>query len=130
MRPIIVFYDGWCSLCRSSVKNFKRLDWFQKIEFLSFRDDHIIQEYKLDPEMLELRIQSLRRRDHKMEEGIDCINRICKNTPLLWWMVPVLCVSSFLGIGQVVYDFIAKRRNIFPTGGCDEEAGCQIPVKK
>ncbi|MEW9502417.1 DCC1-like thiol-disulfide oxidoreductase family protein [Jeotgalibacillus marinus] len=129
LRPIVVLYDGWCPFCMKSIKRFQRLDWFNRMEFLSFRDKKVLEHYQLDIELLEKRMHSLQRSTQKIEDGIDSINRICKNTPLLWVVVPCLSISSTLGVGAKVYDWIASRRTIFPTGGCDESS-CEIPVKK
>lgn len=128
LKRIIVFYDGWCSFCLKSIKNFKRFDWLNRIEFISFRDQKVIEKYKLDEKMLEKRIHSLLQSNskYKMENGIHSINRICKNSPALWIFVPFLSFATLIGLGQLIYDWIANRRTIFPTGQC-EGGSCQIP---
>lgn len=130
LRPIIVFYDGWCGFCINSIGKFKRLDTFRRIEFLSFRDEAVIRQYRLDPLSVEKRMHSMRTADSRMERGIHSINRICKNIPILWAAVPFISLIASIGMGQPLYDFIASRRTIFPTGGCDTENGCQIPQQK
>lgn len=129
IRPIVVLYDGWCPFCTKSIKKFQQLDWFNRLEFLSFRDEKVVGFYALDREAVEQRIHSYQRSTGKMEDGIYSINRMCKNIPLLWVSVPFLSLSSRVGLGQKVYDWIASRRTIFPTGGCDEDR-CKIPIKK
>ncbi len=42
---------------------------------------------------------------------------------------PLLSLSSKIGMGQKVYDWIANGRTIFPTGSCNEKT-CEIPIKK
>ncbi|MGE7921229.1 thiol-disulfide oxidoreductase DCC family protein [Viridibacillus sp. NPDC093762] len=128
MKRIIVFYDGWCSICLKSIKSFKRFDWLNRIEFISFRNKKVIKKYNLDEKMLEKRIHSLKQSNskYKMENGIHSINRICKNSPALWIFVPFLSFAALIGLGQLIYDWIASRRTIFPTGQC-EDGSCQIP---
>jgi predicted DCC family thiol-disulfide oxidoreductase YuxK len=130
LRPIIVFYDGWCPFCIKSINNFQKLDLFNRIEFISFRDDSVIKEFNLDIQMLENRMHSLIKQKSKMEDGIHSINRICKNIPLLWLLVPFISCAARVGLGQKVYDYIASRRTLFPTGGCDAETGCDLPQNK
>ncbi|MFD2639142.1 thiol-disulfide oxidoreductase DCC family protein [Piscibacillus salipiscarius] len=128
VRQIVVLYDGWCPFCKESIKRFKRLDWFKRIEFLSFRDSEYVDIFNLDIQKLENRIHSIKSHSHEIEDGIYCINRICKNTPLLWLMVPFLTLASFIGLGQKTYDWIARRRTIIPTGQCDSST-CEMPLE-
>ncbi|MEC1177353.1 DCC1-like thiol-disulfide oxidoreductase family protein [Metasolibacillus meyeri] len=128
VASIIVLYDGWCPFCIKSIKKFQRFDWFNRIEFLSFREPAAVANYNIRMANLENRMHSVKRVDGKIEDGIYSINRICKNIPLLWIFVPFISVAIFLGIGQRVYDFIATRRTIFPTGSCDEQS-CVMPLK-
>lgn len=129
MRKIIVLYDGWCAFCMQSIHGFRKLDLLKRIEFLSFRDENIVRKYQLDITTLEKRIHSIKKSNGVVEDGIDSINRICKNTPLLWIVVPILSVFSAVGLGQKIYDWIASKRTIFPTGGCDNDS-CELPISK
>lgn len=125
---IFVFYDGWCPFCRQSIKKFQSMDWFNRIEFKSFRNSNVVQEFHLDTDKLKKRMLTIKISNHKKEEGIDSINRICKNIPILWLLVPFLSISSKIGLGQKVYDWISRRRTIIPTGGCNENS-CEIPYE-
>lgn len=129
MRQIVVLYDGWCAFCIQSIKSFQRLDFLKRIEFQSFRDENIVRKYKIDINALENRIHSIKKSNGVVEDGIDSINRICKNTPLLWIVVPILSIFSAIGLGQKIYDWIASKRTIFPTGGCDSDS-CELPISK
>ncbi|WP_432357038.1 thiol-disulfide oxidoreductase DCC family protein [Sporosarcina sp. UB5] len=127
MKPIVVFYDGWCSFCRRSINSLSKLDYFSRIQFMSFRESEIIDQYQLDINKLEKRMGSIKMSNNKLEEGIYSINRICKNIPLLWIFVPLISFASFIGLGHKAYDWIANRRIIMPTGGCNG-GSCQVPV--
>lgn len=127
LKRIIVFYDGWCTICLKSVRSFKRFDLLNRIDFISFRDSKVIEYYNLNEKMLEKRIHSIKQCNskYKMENGIYSINRICKNSPVLWIFVPFLSFATFIGLGQLIYDWIARRRTIFPTSQC-EKGSCHI----
>ena len=118
---ILVFYDGWCPFCRKSVRRFQSFDWFNRIDFKSFRHPDVAQEFNLDTDQLEKRMLTIKISNRKQEEGIDSINRICKNIPIFWIVVPLLTCFSKIGLGQRVYDWISNRRTILPTGSCNED---------
>ncbi|HZK61691.1 MAG TPA: DCC1-like thiol-disulfide oxidoreductase family protein, partial [Anaerovoracaceae bacterium] len=50
-------------------------------------------------------------------EGIDALIRISSVIPLFWLFVPILWLSGKIGIGNRLYDWIAKHRLIFPIPG-------------
>lgn len=128
IKPIVVLYDGWCPFCIQSITKFKKLDWLDRIDFVSFRNDHIAANYNLEISQLEKRMHSIVININKVESGIYSINRICKNLPLLWILVPLLKISTSIGLGQKLYDWIANRRTIFPTGACNDQT-CEIPTR-
>ncbi|WP_121606025.1 DCC1-like thiol-disulfide oxidoreductase family protein [Virgibacillus sp. Bac332] len=129
IKTVIVLYDGWCPFCIKSINKFRKLDWLKRIEFQSFRESSTSLPLGVDISMLERRMYSIILPTNKLENGINSINRICKNIPFLWFFVPLLSLSSKIGMGQKVYDWIANRRTIFPTGSCNEKT-CEIPIKK
>ncbi|SFX35778.1 Predicted thiol-disulfide oxidoreductase YuxK, DCC family [Thermoactinomyces sp. DSM 45891] len=131
IRTVLVFYDGWCPFCISSIERFKKWDALGRLEFVSFRDGTVTQDYGLDIKKLEVRIHSLDIRYDKLEDGIDTMIKISRNIPLLWVFVPFLCLSVKIGLGQKIYDWIASRRTIIPAGNCNDK-GCLLPtvVKK
>ncbi|ASV67468.1 thiol-disulfide oxidoreductase DCC family protein [Cytobacillus kochii] len=124
MRVIVVLYDSWCPFCKRSIKKFRKFDCLNRVEFLSFREEKYVDEYNLDIEQLKKRMHSIILENNKVEVGIDAINRICKNSPLLWPLVPILTISSYCGIGHKIYDWISSKRLIFPTG-CNGDA-CKL----
>ncbi|MFC4077621.1 DCC1-like thiol-disulfide oxidoreductase family protein [Salinithrix halophila] len=120
---ITVYYDGWCPFCTQSVTTARRLDWFDMIRFVSFREPGVTEQYGLDPERLKKRLHSTNDGRH-FREGIDGIIQMVQRLPLMWPILPVLLLSRWLGLGQRVYDWIASRRTIIPAGGCDDH--CSI----
>ncbi|SDY46153.1 DCC1-like thiol-disulfide oxidoreductase family protein [Thermoactinomyces sp. DSM 45892] len=130
-KTVLVFYDGWCPFCISSIERFKKWDTLKRLEFVSFRDGTVTQDYGLDITKLEVRIHSLDVCYDRLEDGIDTIIKISRNIPLLWVLVPFLYLSVKLGFGNKVYDWIASRRTIIPAGNCNDKE-CLLPtvVKK
>lgn len=125
---VTVFYDGWCPFCTQSVNTARRLDWLRLLKFVSFREPGVPERFGLDPDRLEQRLHSTG--DGKtFHEGIDGILQMVTRLPLLWPAVPFLFLSRWLGFGQRVYDWIAARRTILPTGGCDEHCSIEDPKK-
>lgn len=54
----IALYDGTCSLCKETKKIFKKLDWLNKVEWIS------LQEYEKIPNSLSFSKIDLRRELH------------------------------------------------------------------
>ncbi|HET7580726.1 MAG TPA: DUF393 domain-containing protein [Bacillales bacterium] len=124
-KSLLVFYDGYCPLCRGSKRAIEKADWLHQIAFLSFREPGIIEYYGLRDKQPEERICSIHLHDHQVYEGIHTIFQISLHVPLYWIFVPFLYLSIKAGLGQRAYDFIAQRRKIIPVGQCSEE-GCPI----
>lgn len=124
-KELLVFYDGYCPLCRGSKTAIQKTDWLHKVCFLSFREPNMIENYGLTHQNPEERICSIRLKDGKKFEGIDTILQIAVRVPLYWIFVPFLYSAITLGFGQKVYDYIATRRKVIPVGQCDEN-GCPV----
>ncbi|GAA5347145.1 putative DCC family thiol-disulfide oxidoreductase YuxK [Planifilum fimeticola] len=128
-RQMIVFYDGWCPLCRASVASSKKLDWFSLIRFVSFREPGVIQQYGLDADKAERRMHSTAD-GRRFAEGIDAVIQMATRLLPLWPAVPLLLLARWIGIGQRAYDFIASRRTILLTGGCGKHCSLEEGKKE
>jgi len=115
MQRVLVFYDGHCQLCIRSVEALQRLDFFSLLEFVSFRDPQVIVTHGLDARQLERRMHTKTLRTNDIQEGIDSVIQIAIRLIPLWPIVPVLVVARLLGLGQRIYDFIARHRMILPS---------------
>lgn len=120
-KKLIVFYDGWCYLCINTMRNIKRIDHLNLIQFESFRDMHVVKKHNLNIERAAKRMLSKKIKGHKLYEGFDSFLLIGLRVPVLWITLPFLLIAKVLGFGQIVYDFIAKRRGISVTGNCDND---------
>lgn len=110
-----LFYDGWCPLCRESVATLHRLDLLGLLAPLSFREPGIVARFGLDAARAEARIQAQTARG-TTAEGIGAVTLVATRLPLLWPLVPALWLAERIGFGQPIYDWIAARRTIIPTG--------------
>lgn len=63
-------------------------------------------------------MHSLKVKNSKIQNGVDSFTELTKRIIPLWFLTPILYLSKWLGIGNVIYDFIAKRRNLVPVNKC------------
>ncbi|MFC7745636.1 thiol-disulfide oxidoreductase DCC family protein [Lentibacillus kimchii] len=114
---MIIYYDSYCKLCSHSSVIWKKMDRRQRLHFSSFRNlDHY-------PKEMEQKLHVYNR--GKWFKGYDAIIAISKKLPLLWLSVPILTVLKWIGLGDFVYNTIAKHRQMVPVNQCDAD-GCQI----
>ncbi|MNZ94234.1 hypothetical protein D3C78_1133360 [compost metagenome] len=125
-QRIVVFFDGWCPMCRGIVTKIATMDYFRLITCISFRDDSVIAKYSLNPEDIQLRMHSTKLSRVSLKAGIHSVLQIsCRLLPL-WPLVPMIYFFKVIGLGQYMYDFIAKRRLIVPVNHCDDS--CEITI--
>ncbi|MGH2396275.1 MAG: DCC1-like thiol-disulfide oxidoreductase family protein [bacterium] len=119
-----VFYDGWCPLCTSSIKWLGRLDLLSLIDFISFRDRGVAEQYGLDVSRAERRIQSVDT-SGKIREGMDVLLQIGLRATALWPVLPLLLLGRLV-VGQRGYDALASRRLILVPGACAQH--CELSI--
>jgi len=125
MQPITVLYDGWCPMCTETRQRLTQLDWLGQLQFVSFRDLEAEALFGIAPERLATRLHVCHEQTGRVAEGIWAVAAIAARLPLLWPLWPVVVAAGLIGLGQPVYDVIARRRRIVPVGQCDE-AGCSL----
>ncbi len=123
MTPVIVFYDGWCTLCRRSTAALKKLDLLGLLEPISFRDAAVAERFSLDPVRAATRLHARAGGARAPVEGIDAVILIATRLPPLWPILPFLWLSARLGWGQRLYDWLAARRTIIPAGHRGAQSG-------
>lgn len=124
-EKVVVLYDGWCPICRESIKKLKRFDTFNMVSYKSFRVVENTKDYNVDISLLESRMHAFDK-NKKAKQGIDAFILIIKYMPLLWVTLPFLVIAQKLGFGQKIYDYIANKRKIVPVGQCDSNS-CNLP---
>ncbi len=120
-----LFYDSWCPVCTGFRDRIARLDWLGKITFRSMRDPDAAARSGVTAEEMARRMYARDPKTGRLWAGIDAFAATAARVPLLMPLWPLLKLSSALGIGQRVYDFVAARRVIIPVGNC-EDGACQI----
>ncbi|WP_042227893.1 DCC1-like thiol-disulfide oxidoreductase family protein [Paenibacillus popilliae] len=127
-QRVIVFYDGWCPLCQGMMARCKRMDYFRLLVCTNFRDPSVIERYDLDQAEVEKRMHSARYVNASLQhKGIDAVIQICKRLLPLWLFVPVFIVSSKLGMGGLLYDYVASRRKLVPVAHCHDNV-CRVDL--
>ena len=113
MIYVIIYYDSYCQLCINNSKVWKKLDWLNKLDLVSFRTlDHY-------PKLMEEQI-------HVYSNGIWYVGfcaliQIAKMLPLLWPLLPIMYMVKWIGLGDFVYKKIAQSRTIIPIDHCDKK---------
>ncbi len=113
---LIIFFDGGCPFCITSARFISRMDWFRQIDLVDLHQWEILDEYEIDPEKAQQRIQ-VRTKSGRVLEGLHGITYASKFLPLIWPFIPLMKISLWIGLGEKVYDWIAKHRLIFPVPG-------------
>jgi len=123
---VYVFYDGNCPLCTRTARWLSRLDWFGRLVWISFRLPGVLERYNLDRRRAEARMQILHA--GRLSEGFAALEIIARHVPSLWPFWPLLVLARWLGIGQSVYDWVARNRWRFGASAtCDAACRSEHP---
>lgn len=126
-HPILtVYYDEWCPLCRGIRSRLERLDWLGRLTYASTRAPGVVATLGVTAEALERQMHVRDLRSGRVLAGIDAVGAITAQLPLLMPLWPLIRLSAALGFGGWAYAFIASRRAVVPTGGC-EHGECRLP---
>jgi predicted DCC family thiol-disulfide oxidoreductase YuxK len=112
---LLVFYDGWCTMCRNIAECMSKLDWFHLVQWVSFRDPRTIFIYGLEEAHYQERICSSSCQSARIYEGIDTLVGVCARVPVCWPLLPFLVLGRYLGVARPLYDRLARRRMIAST---------------
>jgi predicted DCC family thiol-disulfide oxidoreductase YuxK len=114
---IQVLYDGFCPLCRRTVRLLACLDLFQRLEFLDFRlldlnEYNRIQAVNLTPGDLEEEMYVISR--GQAYHGFYGYRVIAPALPAFWLLAPWLFLPLVSSLGAAIYAFFARNRmNLF-----------------
>ena len=120
-----VLYDGYCPLCRRTVRLLKATDLFTRLEFLDFRnldlEDHNRRTgLNLARRHLEREMYVVYR--GRAYRGFDGYRRIALAVPAFWALVPWLFLPGISTLGAAVYRRLARNRQQLVC--CDSH--CQV----
>ncbi len=110
---IQVLYDGFCPLCRRTVRLLACLDIFQRLEFLDFRlldlnEYNRSQALNLKPDNLEKEMYVISR--GQAYHGFYGYRVIALALPAFWLLAPWLFLPLVSSLGASVYGFTARNR--------------------
>lgn len=114
---LIVLYDDTCPICRFAAVRWRRLDWFQLLEFHSLWTFDL-QGLSVTREELITRMHAVRQRDSHVFSGFDAVLHVIMRLPLLAVLTPALWLLLRLGIGERAYAILAARRYTISGGSC------------
>lgn len=121
---MVVYFDGWCPICRAAKDRLSRLDRRGRLTFRSMRDAGVDAELGISQEVL-ARSMHVRTDAGRILSGFPALVTIAGVLPRLWPVWPFMVVAQGLGIGPLVYDWVARNRKIVPVGSCNDGA-CPI----
>lgn len=116
----IALYDGTCSLCKETKRIFNKLDWLNKVEWIS------LQEYEKMQGSLSFSRHDLRRELHiitpagSVEKGYSAVRRLLLLFPATFLISTLLYIPFTALLGDPVYKWIAKNRHKFLKRKCDD----------
>jgi predicted DCC family thiol-disulfide oxidoreductase YuxK len=117
---ISVYFDNFCPLCLNVKHKIEILDWFNLVDMIGIRDSDIKEKTYVSVAILEKSMHAKIHRNNKIVNGIDAFVSLSCRLPLLLPLWPLLKLSSFIGIGGLIYQYVADNRNIVPVGKCDD----------
>lgn len=120
---VTVYYDAWCPTCAGIRARVERLDALGLVTFTSLRLAGVEQEAGVPAERLAARMHLRRASGGGVCSGAAAMAALAARVPALMPLWPVLAAASRLGVGEWVYDGVARRRTLLPAGVCDV-AGC------
>jgi predicted DCC family thiol-disulfide oxidoreductase YuxK len=108
-----VLFDGYCPLCRRTVRLLLGLDLFER---LSFVDLHALDLSRYgDEKRVTLDRAALDEAMHvvwnrRAYRGFDGFRKIAGSLPLLWLLAPLLYIPGIPMLGRAVYRRVARSR--------------------
>ncbi|WP_162143503.1 thiol-disulfide oxidoreductase DCC family protein [Alicyclobacillus herbarius] len=119
---LIVFYDGWCGLCRRTVAVTKRWDWLGRLAFYDLRNPEVCHRFGLDARRAAVAVHAFEPTAGRWFTGARAMLELTKRVPAYWPLVCILAVGIRVGLGERVYQWVADHRRISPVGHCQGQA--------
>src|SRR5690625_6880444 len=89
---MIIYYDSYCNMCKTSSTLWKKMDWGQKLTFTSFRS---MKNY---PKTMEEQLHVYDK--NKWYQGYSALIQIIKVLPLMWILLPFLYFFKWIGLDR------------------------------
>jgi predicted DCC family thiol-disulfide oxidoreductase YuxK len=119
-----LFYDGYCGMCRGSIRVLRELDWLGR---LGYQDLNTTPVEELPFSLEEaLRAMPMRTRDGRGLIGFKAMRRAMIQMPLLIGIAWMLYLPGIAHLGERVYRTVASHRRracTLPPLGKKPDAG-------
>src|SRR3989338_7617901 len=111
--PLEGLYDGDCRICRRTMDILSRLDIFERLRLMNFREQAPIDEKRagipaLSQETLAKEMHVLRGK--RLFLGFDGYRQLAQVLPLGWLIAPFLWLPGVSWMGKQVYARVASGR--------------------
>ncbi len=129
IHPATVLFDGDCAFCQKSISILKKLDWFHRLSYQSFRETSSIPHHsvQLDEEKLVEQMHVLTPEGDRAFAGFKAFRWMAGRLPALWLTVPFLYIPGVPYIGQKLYLWVARNR--FKLVPC-HNGQCAVPPRR
>jgi predicted DCC family thiol-disulfide oxidoreductase YuxK len=118
-RRTIILFDGSCGLCRRSMAVLKSFDFLHRLTFVNFHDAALRTTHAPKIPMSELDAAlHIKRADGSFAKGFYAFRSLCWQLPPLWILAPFLYIPGISWIGEVVYSWVAGRREKCTSSHC------------
>lgn len=124
---MVVYFDEWCPICRATRDRLARMDRGGRLRFRSARHPAVAAELGVSPEALASHMH-VKTDSGQVLSGFPAVVAIARVLPPLWPVWPFMVIAHWLGIGAVLYAWVARNRRIVPVGSC-EDGACPIHRK-
>ena len=130
MQKIDVLYDGYCVVCRNSVRMIRLLDWFKRFHCINLQDESVAIKYpdlNYDDLMGALHLITT---DGRVLKGFFAIRYEMRYLPLLLPLLPIAHLPGMNWLGPKLYELVARNRyainRLVGNPICDD-GYCKIP---
>lgn len=106
MKNLIVFYDGWCPVCRREILYYKKFN-DQTIDYVDIRIEDIHLKYGLNPIQLRMHMHSIK--DEKVYVGIDTFLNIWEEIPKFKYLHKIFSIKKLRPLYDKAYNFFALK---------------------
>jgi predicted DCC family thiol-disulfide oxidoreductase YuxK len=114
-KPVEVFYDDFCNLCKGTVKTLRMIDAFGSFKFRpASTNAEAAAVHGIDVNQLSASLHGLY--EGRVYVGYDLYLLMTTRAPLLWIFAPILWLGRLLRFGPRLYEVVARnRRRMFGT---------------
>ena len=127
-QVLLVIYDDACPVCNTDVKKWTLLDTLRLLRFCSLWT-FPVEEYSLTREDVIQRMHVISLEKGKIYSGCRALVHIMSRIPVLLPVSGLLSLLIIMGVGEPLYNFLAKSRYLIPIGKCSTES-CLYDVRK